>query len=97
MDDGRLGDGEPVAQLRPVSGWRASAPSRSRTRSLSSLAALRVKVRPRIASGSTIRLATSHDTRAAIVSVLPDPAPATTTSGRSVGAATTRACSGDGA
>src|SRR5215218_214265 len=60
-----------------VSGWRASAPSRRRTRSLSSLAALRVNVRPRIASGSTIRLATSHATRAAIVSVLPDPAPAT--------------------
>ena len=80
-----------------MSGCRARAPNRSRTRSLSSLAALRVKVSPRIASGSTIRFATSQETRAAMVSVLPDPAPATTTSGRSAGAETTRACSGEGA
>ena len=64
---------------------------------MSSLAALRVKVSPRISSGATIWLATSQETRAAIVSVFPEPAPATTTSGRSAGASTTRACSGDGA
>jgi hypothetical protein len=80
-----------------VSGCRASAPRRRWIRSLSSLAALRVKVSPRISSGSTIRLATSQETRAAMVSVLPEPAPATTTSGRSAGACTTRACSGEGA
>ena len=59
--DGRLGDVQPAgAARRSVSGCRASAPSRSRTRSLSSLAALRVNVSPRIASGSTSRLATSQ-------------------------------------
>jgi hypothetical protein len=66
-------------------------------RSLSSLAALRVKVSPRTASGATSSLATSQQTRAAMVSVLPEPAPATTTSGRSAGADTTRACSSEGA
>ena len=41
-----------------------------------------MKVRPSTWSGSTSPLATSHTTRAAIVSVLPEPAPATTSSGR---------------
>ena len=48
----------------------------------SSAAALRVKVSPSTWSGSTSPFATSHTTLAAIVSVLPDPAPATTSSGR---------------
>src|SRR3954452_24367997 len=80
-----------------VSGCFASAPSRSLTRAFSSPAALRVKVSPSTASGATSWLATSQATRAAMVSVFPEPAPATTTSGRSTGADTTPACSGDGA
>ena len=47
----------------------------------SSPAALRVNVRPSTRSGRTSPLATSQTTRAAIVSVLPEPAPATTTIG----------------
>ena len=50
-------------------------------RSASSPAALRVKVRPSTSAGFTWPLATSHSTRLAIVSVLPDPAPATTSAG----------------
>ncbi|RAO36040.1 hypothetical protein PSN13_02042 [Micromonospora saelicesensis] len=55
-----------------------------------------MKVSPRICSGRTYELATSQTTRAAIVSVLPDPAPATTSSG-STGAAMIAACSRVGA
>src|SRR6185503_7815656 len=53
--------------------------------------------RPRTCSGSTAPMATSHTTRAAMVSVLPAPAPATTSAG-CAGAAITAACSsvGDG-
>ena len=49
----------------------------------SSAAALVVKVRPRTSSGRTLPVATSHTTRCAIRVVLPLPAPATTTVGRS--------------
>ena len=69
--------------------------SRLAMRSASSVAALRVKVSPSTWSGSTWPLATSQTTREAIVSVLPDPAPATTSSGRS-GASITDCCSGVG-
>ena len=44
----------------------------------SSPTALRVKVRPRISSGDTWPLATSHTTRWEMTVVLPDPAPAVT-------------------
>src|ERR1700749_3894837 len=50
--------------------------SRDRTRSASSAAALRVKVRPSTRSGRTCSLATSQASRAGLVSLLPDPAPA---------------------
>ncbi len=75
---------------------RTSCPSRVRTRWASSPAAFRVKVSPRISSGWAYPLATSQTTRAAIVSVLPEPAPATTRTG-STGAAMIAACSGVGA
>ena len=52
---------------------RASVRSRLRTRSASSPAALRVNVRPSTWSGSTMPLASSQTTRAAMVSVLPEP------------------------
>ena len=74
---------------------RAASASRADSRSDSSPAALRVKVRPSTSSGCTRSLATSHTTRAAIVSVLPDPAPATTSRGRR-GASMTATCSGVG-
>lgn len=45
--------------------------------------------------GAYVPLATSHTTRAAIVSLFPEPAPATTRPGRK-GAAMTAACSGVG-
>ena len=54
-----------------------------------------MKVSPSTRSGRTIPLATSQTSRAAIVSLLPEPAPATTASGPS-GAAITAACSGVG-
>src|SRR5699024_9019788 len=57
--------------------------------------ALRVKVSPRICSGRTYPLATSHTTREAMVSLLPEPAPAMTTAG-SKGAETTWDCSAVG-
>ena len=47
----------------------------------SSPAAFLVKVRPRISSGRTIPFATSQRTRALMVSVFPEPAPAITTVG----------------
>src|SRR2546421_296615 len=53
----------------------------------SSPAALRVNVNPSTWSGRTCWFATSHMTRSAISSVLPEPAPATTSSGSSGGAA----------
>jgi len=46
-------------------------------------------------SGATSSFATSHTTRLAMVSVLPDPAPAITTAGAS-GASITATCSGVG-
>ena len=54
-----------------------------------------MKVSPSTRSGRTIPLATSQTSRAAIVSLLPEPAPAMTASGPS-GAAITAACSGVG-
>ena len=72
------------------------AASRRPIRSDSSPAALRVKVRPSTSSGWARPLAMSHTTRAAMVSVLPEPAPATTSRGRS-GAWMTPCCSGVGA
>ena len=51
-----------------------------------------MKVRPSTSSRRTIRFATSHTTRAAIVSVLPLPAPATTSAGSS-GDSMTAVCS----
>ena len=54
-----------------------------------------MKVKPKISSGRTILLATSHNTRALIVSVLPEPAPAMTTAGSS-GALMIAICSGVG-
>ena len=71
--------------------WR----SRTVTRSRSSPAALRVNVRPRTWSGSTRPLATRYTTRAAIVSVFPEPAPATTRTGSS-GASMIACCSAVG-
>ncbi len=73
----------------------ANRASRERTRRSSWPAALRVKVSPSTWPGSAYPLATSHTTRAAIVSVLPAPAPAMTTSGPG-GAAMTAACSSVG-
>ena len=74
----------------------ASRASRVRTRRSSCPAALRVNVKPSTSPGRAYPLATSHTTRAAIVSVLPAPAPAMTTSGPG-GAAITAACSSVGA
>ena len=54
-----------------------------------------MKVSPSTRSGRTIPLATSQTSRAAIVSLLPEPAPAMTASGPS-GAEITAACSGVG-
>ena len=76
----------------PASPARRSASSRVRTRSASSAAAFLVKVRPSTRSGRTMPLATSQTSRAAIVSLLPEPAPATMASGPS-GAPMTAACS----
>ena len=70
--------------------------SRPVMRSASSPAALRVKVSPSTSSGATRPLATSHTTRAAIVSVLPLPAPAMTSMDSS-GASMIAACSRVGA
>ena len=83
-----------IAASRPSR--RTSWPSRVRTRCASSPAAFRVNVSPRIWSGWAYPLATSQTTREAIVSVLPEPAPATTRTG-STGAAMIAACSGVGA
>ena len=75
---------------------RDSRRMRSRRRSPSSPAALRVKVKPRIDDGLRSGwFARSQSTRMDMVSVLPDPAPATTRRGRR-GASTTRTCSGVG-
>ena len=71
---------------------RPSRRSRRRTRSASSPAALRVKVSPSTWSGRVCPLATSQMTREAIVSVLPEPAPATTSTGPG-GASMTATCS----
>ena len=64
-------------------------------RSASSPAALRVNVSPSTSSRRTMPFATSQTTRAAIVSVLPLPAPATTSAGAS-GASMTAVCSSVG-
>ena len=74
---------------------RRSRSRRERTRSANSAAAFLVKVSPSTRSGRTIPLATSQTSRAAIVSLLPEPAPAMTASGPS-GAEITAACSGVG-
>ena len=79
----------------PSSPARRSRSRRERTRSANSAAAFLVKVRPSTRSGRTIPLATSQTSRAAIVSLLPEPAPAMTASGPS-GAEITAACSGVG-
>jgi len=63
--------------------------------SASSAAAFVVNVSPSTWSGRTKPFATSQTTRADIVSVLPEPAPATTTAGAS-GAPITAACSAVG-
>ncbi len=80
---------------RAISGLRPSASRRERIRWASSPAALRVKVSPSTSSGRTNSFATSQSTRAAIVSVLPEPAPATTSAGAS-GASITARCSSVG-
>ena len=79
----------------PARPARRSRSRRERTRSANSAAAFLVKVRPSTRSGRTIPLATSQTSRAAIVSLLPEPAPAMTASGPS-GAEITAACSGVG-
>ena len=58
-----------------------SCRKRLRTLDESSPAAFLVKVRPRISSGFTMPLATNQRTRALMVSVFPEPAPAITTVG----------------
>ncbi|MFU0804539.1 MAG: hypothetical protein ACFWTS_03390 [Pseudoclavibacter caeni] len=75
---------------------RASARSAWSMRWASSPAAFRVKVSPSTWSGRTTRLATSQTTRRAIVSVLPAPAPAMTSAGRSSANSMTARCSGVG-
>ena len=92
--------GSPISVSSPSSGSPStprprSSPSRLRIRAASSAAALRVNVSPRISSGRTSPLATSHTTRPDMVSVLPDPAPATTSIG-SIGASMIVACCGVG-
>src|SRR6185437_15967371 len=74
---------------------RRSASSRVLTRCDSSAAAFLVKVRPRIRLGRAMPLATSQTSRAAMVSLLPDPAPAITAIGPGV-AEITAACSAVG-
>src|SRR6266568_1761430 len=56
---------------------------RDRTRPASSAAAFLVNVRPSTRSGLTRSFATSHTSLAAMVSLLPDPAPAITAIGDS--------------
>ena len=88
----------PVPGRRPGRrrrGTRAAGPAGPGSGAASSPAALVVNVRPSTWSGRTSSLATSQSTRADIVSVLPEPAPATTTAGPS-GAPITAACSGVG-
>ena len=82
----------PEPPTRPT---RRSASSLDRTLVASSAAALRVNVRPSTRSGWTRPFATSQTSLAAIVSLLPEPAPAMTASGAS-GAPMTAACSGVG-
>ena len=72
-----------------------SPSSRTRTRWPSSAAAFLVNVRPSTRSGRTTPLATSQTSRAAMVSLFPEPAPAITASGRG-GAPMTAACSAVG-
>ena len=92
--DRRCDERSAVGRGTPPSAGR-SARSRRRTRSASSPAALRVKVRPSTCPARPARSRPASTTRAAIVSVLPEPAPATTSSGAS-GASITAACSGVG-
>ena len=77
----RSGSTSPPSTTPSAAAARARVRSRLRTRSASSPAALRVNVRPSTWSGATMPLASSQTTRAAMVSVLPDPAPATTSDG----------------
>ena len=67
-----------LGRRRPDAGLAQRGAAGADSRSDSSPAALRVKVRPSTSSGRTRSLATSQTTRAAMVSVFPDPAPATT-------------------
>src|ERR1700735_4716236 len=84
-----------------ASPWTSASPARSRRPrrlrpgAASSAAAFLVKVRPSTRSARTMPLATSQTRRAAIVSLLPDPAPAMTACGPSP-APTTAACSAVG-
>ncbi len=94
---GSPASGSPVRGSGPdgASPARRRLCSCSRTRSASSADAFRVKVRPSTRSGRTSPPATSQTSRAAIVSLLPEPAPAMTASGAS-GALITAACSAVG-
>ena len=85
----------PASPVPSTGTARRSRSRRERTRSANSAAAFLVKVSPSTRSGRTIPLATSQTSRAAIVSLLPEPAPAMTASGPS-GAEITAACSGVG-
>src|SRR4051812_48742279 len=60
---------------------RATGPTRAATRFFISSAALFVKVMARISNGDTPRSLISHATRDVSTRVLPDPAPATMSSG----------------
>jgi len=92
---------EAAPDERPATGSGRSSParrrpsSRPRTRSPSSAAAFLVKVSPSTRSGRTIPFATSQTSRAAMVSLLPEPAPAITAIGPG-GAPITAACSAVG-
>ncbi len=91
----RVARSRPLLSISRSSGDPASRASRVRIRVVNCCAAFRVKVNPSTASGATSRLATIHTTRAAMVSVFPAPAPATTRVGPA-GAAMTAACSSVG-
>ena len=89
---GALRAGPACALISPT---RRSASSLDRTLVASSAAAFLVNVSPSARSGWTRPFAASQTSLAAIVSLLPEPAPAITASGAS-GALMTAACSGVG-
>ena len=91
----RLSRMEPSGSISANCGTRARAWRRSLIRWDNCWAAFLVKVRPNTCSGAQYPLATSQTTRAAIVSVLPAPAPATTSMGPG-GAPIIAACWGVG-